>query len=60
MGLIHSDTVQSMGHYPMNPAEIDVDFLTCSAHKFHGPKGGGFLYVHPKLQPWTDCRRGQG
>ena len=47
---IHSDTVQSMGHYPMNLAEIDVDFLTCSAHKFHGPKGAGFLYVHPKLQ----------
>ena len=46
----HSDTVQSMGHYPMDLAELDVDFLTCSAHKFHGPKGTGFLYVHPTLR----------
>lgn len=46
----HSDTVQSMGHYPMDLAELDVDFLTCSAHKFHGPKGSGFLYVNPALK----------
>ena len=46
----HSDTVQSMGHYPMDIAALDVDFLTCSAHKFHGPKGSGFLYVHPTLR----------
>ena len=46
----HSDTVQSMGHYPMDLAELDVDFLTCSAHKFHGPKGTGFLYVHPTIR----------
>ena len=46
----HSDTVQSMGHYPMDLSVIDVDFLTCSAHKFHGPKGTGFLYVHPTLR----------
>ena len=47
---LHSDTVQSMGHYPMDLAELDVDFLTCSAHKFHGPKGSGFLYVNPALK----------
>lgn len=47
---IHSDTVQTMGHYPMNLGELDVDFLTCSAHKFHGPKGSGFLYVNPTLR----------
>ena len=47
---IHSDTVQTMGHYPMNLGELDVDFLTCSAHKFHGPKGAGFLYVNPTLR----------
>lgn len=47
---IHSDTVQSMGHYPMNLGGIDVDFLTCSAHKFHGPKGAGFLYINPTLR----------
>ena len=45
----HSDTVQSMGHYPMDLSELDVD-LTCSAHKFHGPKGTGFLYVHPTIR----------
>ena len=47
---IHSDTVQTMGHYPMNLEALNVDFLTCSAHKFHGPKGAGFLYVNPTLR----------
>lgn len=47
---IHSDTVQSMGHYPLDLGAMDVDFLTCSAHKFHGPKGAGFLYVNPTLR----------
>lgn len=41
----HSDTVQSVGHYEMNLADLPVDFLAVSAHKFHGPKGVGFLYV---------------
>ncbi|TXC77082.1 cysteine desulfurase family protein [Luteibaculum oceani] len=41
----HSDTVQTMGHLPLNLAEVPVDFITCAAHKFHGPKGVGFLYV---------------
>ncbi|MBZ9652932.1 cysteine desulfurase family protein [Psychroflexus montanilacus] len=41
----HSDTVQSVGHYEMNLAELPVDFIAVSAHKFHGPKGVGFLYV---------------
>jgi cysteine desulfurase len=41
----HSDTVQTMGHYPFDLQELDIDFLTCAAHKFHGPKGVGFLYV---------------
>ena len=44
----HSDTVQSMGHYPMDlPSWM---YLTRSAHKFHGPKGTGFLYVHPTIR----------
>jgi cysteine desulfurase len=47
---LHSDTVQSMGHYPVDLSELDVDFLTCSAHKFHGPKGAGFLYVNPTVR----------
>lgn len=42
----HSDTVQTMGHYNFNVEELPVDFLTCSAHKFHGPKGIGFLYIN--------------
>jgi cysteine desulfurase len=37
-----------MGHYPFSLDSLDIDFLTCSAHKFHGPKGTGFLYTHPK------------
>jgi cysteine desulfurase len=41
----HSDTVQSVGHYEMNLSELPVDFIAVSAHKFHGPKGAGFMYV---------------
>ena len=48
--LFHSDTVQTMGHYPMDLSEVDIDFLACSAHKFHGPKGSGFLYTNPDLR----------
>ena len=44
--LFHSDTVQSIGHIPMNLSELDIDFITCSAHKLHGPKGVGFLYAN--------------
>lgn len=47
--LFHSDTVQTVGHYPFNLKELDIDFITCSAHKFHGPKGVGFLYVNKKV-----------
>jgi len=46
----HSDTVQTVGHYPINLKEWDVDFITCSAHKFHGPKGVGFLYKNKSLK----------
>ncbi len=42
----HSDTVQTMGHYTFDLSELDIDFITCAAHKFHGPKGIGFLYVN--------------
>lgn len=49
----HSDTVQTMAHYKFDLQALDVDFLTCSAHKFHGPKGIGFLYInsHVKAVP---------
>ncbi|WP_299014046.1 cysteine desulfurase family protein [uncultured Polaribacter sp.] len=42
--LFHSDTVQAVGHYPLDLTAIDVDFLVASAHKFHGPKGVGFAF----------------
>ena len=43
--LFHSDTVQSVGHFPWDLEKTPVDFLTAAAHKFHGPKGIGFAYV---------------
>lgn len=46
----HSDTVQTMGHYAFDMEDWDVDFITCAAHKFHGPKGSGFLYVNANVQ----------
>ena len=49
--LFHSDTVQTMAHYRFDMKVIDkVHFLACSAHKFHGPKGIGFLYVNNKIK----------
>jgi cysteine desulfurase len=48
--IFHSDTVQSMGHYPFNLQELNVHFITCAAHKFHGPKGVGFLYINSKVK----------
>ena len=42
----HSDTVQTMGHYRFDMKVLDIDFITCAAHKFHGPKGVGFLYIN--------------
>jgi len=51
--VFHSDTVQSMGQYRYNTQSLNVDFLVGSAHKFHGPKGVGFLYRNTahELQP---------
>ena len=51
--LLHSDTVQSVGHYRWDLSKSPVDFLTASAHKFHGPKGVGFAYIrkNPGLKP---------
>jgi cysteine desulfurase len=47
--LFHSDTVQTMGHYKFDLKALDIDYITCAAHKFHGPKGSGFLYVNKKV-----------
>lgn len=43
--LFHSDAVQSVGHYDIDLSTIPIDFLAASAHKFHGPKGVGFVFV---------------
>lgn len=43
--LFHSDAVQSIGHYELDLQDIKLDFLSASAHKFHGPKGVGFAFV---------------
>ena len=43
--LFHSDTVQSIGHLPIDAQQTKVDFMAAAAHKFHGPKGIGFAYI---------------
>ena len=43
--LFHTDAVQAVGHLPINVGEMNIDMLSASAHKFHGPKGTGFLYA---------------
>jgi cysteine desulfurase len=49
----HSDTVQTMGHYKHDLKKLKVHGLTAAAHKFHGPKGIGFMYINKdkKIQP---------
>jgi cysteine desulfurase len=49
-----SDTVQTMGHYPIDAKKLDITFLCGAAHKFHGPKGVGFLYVNQNVK--IPCR----
>ncbi len=44
--LFHSDTVQTVGHFHHDLQQLPIDFMVGSAHKFNGPKGIGFLYVH--------------
>lgn len=52
--IFHADTVQTVGHFPINLSTIQVDFITGAAHKFHGPKGVGMLYINGKnkIQPF--------
>jgi len=55
--LFHSDAVQAVGKIPVNLQDIHVDFVSFSAHKFHGPKGVGALYIK-NSQPLTPLLHG--
>lgn len=48
--IYHADTVQTMGHYVHDVRKLKVHFLVCAAHKLHGPKGVGFLYVNSNIK----------
>jgi cysteine desulfurase len=48
--VFHSDTVQTMGHYPIHTDQLNIQFLNASAHKFHGPKGVGFIYINKNVK----------
>ena len=48
--IFHSDTVQTIAHYPFNMKEMNIDFMAASAHKFHGPKGIGFIYISENIK----------
>lgn len=52
----HSDTVQTMGHYKHDLQQLKADFIVGSAHKFHGPKGAGFIYIkgENKIAPYIN------
>ena len=48
--LFHTDAVQAFGHVPIQVDELNIDPLSASAHKFHGPKGIGFLYIRNSVK----------
>lgn len=52
--VLHSDTVQTVGHYPIDLSSLSIDFITGAGHKFHGPKGVGFIYINSrnKIKPF--------
>lgn len=54
--LLHTDTVQTIGHWPIDVQQTPVTFLSGSAHKFYGPKGVGFLYIQSGvgIRPFMD------
>ncbi|MEO1715204.1 MAG: cysteine desulfurase family protein, partial [Bacteroidota bacterium] len=53
---LHSDTVQTVGHFPIDVNETPINFLSGAAHKFHGPKGIGFIYISNNniVKPYID------
>lgn len=48
--IFHSDTVQTVGHFPFDLRNTPVHFITGGAHKFHGPKGAGLLYINENVR----------
>jgi cysteine desulfurase len=48
--VLHSDTVQTMGHFEIDLSKTPVDFINGAAHKFHGPKGAGFIYIRNRMK----------
>lgn len=48
--IFHSDTVQTLGHYTFDLKKLHIHFITGAAHKFHGPKGVGLLYINEELK----------
>ena len=48
--IFHSDTVQTISHFPFDMQKLNIDFMAASAHKFHGPKGVGFVYISKDIQ----------
>ena len=51
--IMHTDATQAMGHIPIDVSDLNVDMLSASAHKFHGPKGVGFLYCKSDITPYN-------
>ena len=54
----HSDTVQTMAHLKLDFSQIPIDFASCSAHKFHGPKGAGFAFIRKTTHLKTQIHGG--
>ena len=54
--IFHSDTVQTVGHFPIDLRHTPVHFITAAGHKFHGPKGVGMLYINEnvKIRPYIN------
>jgi cysteine desulfurase len=48
--IFHSDTVQTVGHFPLDLRNTPVHFITGAAHKFHGPKGVGLIYINENVR----------
>ena len=55
----HTDAVQAYGHLPIDVEECNIDMLSASGHKFHGPKGVGFLYIRKQLRMYSFIHGGE-